>query len=61
MKTKLKDGMVSKGHKCPYHTRCEVASIYQCNKPKKRDFSCAIARGFEIIDQRKPKGRKPKG
>ncbi len=46
----MKNGFIPKGTKCPYFSRCLWAADGNCHQNIEVDFSCAMARGFKIMD-----------
>jgi hypothetical protein len=48
----MNNGFILKGTLCPYFSRCLWAADGNCPQNIEVDFSCAMARGFEIMDDR---------
>jgi hypothetical protein len=51
--TKLVDGLIPVGSACPFKDKCELGMdgvCYHTGKFHQSDFSCAIARGFDLVD-----------
>lgn len=54
----LVNGKIPANTECPWLVKCEIASLGRCNhKGKEHDcaFSCSMARGFAIIEEREKK------
>lgn len=52
--SKLKDGLIEAGKPCPFSEVCSLVNE-RCPTSKnlrKFDFSCASARGFDLIEER---------
>lgn len=57
---KMDGGLIPKGYTCPYNVKCGDFQNIACNgqgcpvgngRSHVVDFSCALARGFEICDK----------
>lgn len=59
--SKLVWGKIPQGTECPFRIKCEIAQANQCHHhgvEHSIDFSCAVARGFDLLENRtaKPQG-----
>lgn len=61
-KSQLTDGRILRGTTCPYSIECGTAKQHVCNgkgcpvcseKTTNVDFSCALARGLDMIHRKK--------
>jgi hypothetical protein len=48
----MNNGFILKGTLCPYFNRCLLAADGNCPQNIEVDFSCAMSRGFKIMDDR---------
>lgn len=58
----LVDGRIPANTECPFRSQCQIASAGVCNhhgKDHPVPFSCAVARGFAMLEDLTP--RKEKG
>lgn len=56
--SKLKLGLVPAGTDCPFRGHCGIAQAGACKHQGKDhtcDFSCAMARGFDLIQEKNVK------
>jgi hypothetical protein len=51
----LVDGLVPKDSECPFKKGCEIYKENACRKTDQVAFSCATARGFDLIQQYRKK------
>jgi len=49
----LVDGNIPKGHDCPFKGKCQAGIEGDCPHNRNVDFSCAIARSYEITEKNK--------
>jgi hypothetical protein len=51
--SKLVDGLIPKGTVCPFKEECNLYPCEHHGTEHKVDYSCALARGFDIIHESK--------
>jgi hypothetical protein len=57
--SKLKLGLIPKGTECPFKDQCGIQQAGDCKHKgvlHSCDFSCASARGFDLIQRDRPIG-----
>jgi hypothetical protein len=55
--SKLVDGLIPAGQECPWKKQCRFAHLEMCHHRGTQHevpFSCALARGFDLVDQKQP-------
>jgi hypothetical protein len=51
--TKLVDGMIPVGSICPFKDKCELKeACYHTGKFHRSPYSCALARGFDLMERK---------
>lgn len=50
-KSKLKNGLIPEGEKCPFDDRCFTRPETCSHGPFENDFSCGLARFFDMCDK----------
>lgn len=55
--SKLVDGRIPAYTECPFREKCEIAQANRCNHLgvfHKSEYSCATARGFDLLEAKWP-------
>jgi hypothetical protein len=55
--SKLKVGLIPAGKPCPFEKRCHMDDRCKRGAVMSKDFSCALARAFDISPKQKEKRR----
>ena len=56
--SKLTDGLIPKHTACPFREECNMPGCRQLGIEHKVDFSCALARAFDMIHESKERKNK---